>query len=137
MRRTTPALLALLCALALVTAVQAGSTGSDAILGKWSGTFSGDSNGKFSLTFTTDADKKLGGSIEVTSDAGDGYTTPLRVVTVDGASVKIAYDSPNGEPIDLTLDGTLDGKELKGTWAVIAKDTKEKVATGTFTTTKD
>jgi hypothetical protein len=123
--------------LVLAATLQARVAASDAIVGKWSGTFAGDSAGTFSLTFTTDADKKLGGSIEVKSDAGDGYTTPLRVVTVDGASVKIAYDSPNGDPIDLTLDGTLEGKELKGTWAVIAKDTKEKVATGTFSSTKD
>ena len=58
----------------------------------------------------------------------------FKSIVVDGSKVTLAYDSP-GDGGAVTLDATLDGTTLKGTWKSV-DGSGTVVAGGTFTSAK-
>jgi hypothetical protein len=137
MRRLQRLALPFVCSLVLLAPARVlSSAPSDALVGKWTGTFAGDSAGKVSLAIAANASQAFGGTIDVVPDGGDGYTATLKTVTIDGGAVKMAYDSPDGAPVEIQMDAALDGATLKGTWTMISTNSKEAMASGTFTCSK-
>jgi hypothetical protein len=105
-----------------------GTTAStDPIVGNWAGTYDGDDTGKFTMSISRDAAKTLGGTLQATSDDGGNFTATFKSIVVDGSKVTMAYDSPGDGGV--TLDATLDGATLKGTW-------KSVDGSGNFTSAK-
>ena len=114
---------------------QAGRSSENRLVGAWTGTYGGESTGKFAMSIARDAAGKLGGNLEVAPDEGGGYTVTLKTIAVDGDAVTIAYDAP-GEDGLVQLDGSLDGKTLKGTWKVSDPGGGSVMSSGTFTSSK-
>ena len=119
--------IALSAAIALPSA-QGTTASKDPIVGNWAGTYDGDDTGKFTMSISRDAAKKLGGTLQATSDDGGNFTATFKSIVVDGSKVTMAYDSP-GDGGVVTLDATLDGATLKGTW-------KSVDGSGNFTSAK-
>ncbi len=67
------------------------------------------------MSISRDAAKQLGGTLEATPDEGGDFTATFKSIVVDGSKVTMAYDSPDDGGV-VTLDATLDGATLKGTW---------------------
>jgi len=134
MKRTLFSLLALLVAVAVAPWAQQ-SAGPADVAGTWTGTFDGDATGKLSFKFALDGSNQLGGTIEVSSDAGGGYTATFKTIDVSGAAVKLTYESPD-DGANVLLEGTLDGAMMKGKWTVLEAGGTNSVATGTFSSTK-
>lgn len=115
---------------------QSSSSAGDRLIGTWSGTYSGEASGKFTMVFALDAAKKIGGTVQATADAGNGYTATFKSVIVDGTSVKMAYDDPESAGAEVQLEATLDGATMTGTWKSIDTGAKSVIASGTFTGAK-
>jgi hypothetical protein len=124
---------ALSSAIALPSA-QGTTASKDPIVGNWAGTYDGDGAGKFTMSISRDAAKQLGGTLQATSDDGGNFTATFKSIVVDGSKVAMAYDSP-GDGAVVTLDATLDGTTLKGTWKSV-DSSGNVVATGGFTSAK-
>jgi uncharacterized protein YcfJ len=127
----------LVLGLALLVAPLVPAAGaSDALVGKWAGTFTGDGTGKYTMTIAAGSGGALGGSIEVAPDGGDGYTATFKSVSVEGATAKIAYDAPDGAPVEVRMEATVEGTALKGAWKAIDTNSKDVLSSGTFTGSK-
>ena len=124
---------ALLSTVALPSA-QGTAAANDPIVGNWAGTYDGDGTGKFTMSISRDAAKQLGGTLQAMPDEGGGFTVTFKSIVVDGSKVTMAYDSP-GDGGVVTLDATLDGTTLKGTWKSV-DSSGNVVATGGFTSAK-
>ena len=124
---------ALISAIALPSA-QGTAASKDPIVGNWAGTYDGDGTGKFTMSISRDAAKQLGGTLQATPDDGGGFTATFKSIVVDGSKVVMAYDSP-GDGGVVTLDATLDGTTLKGTWKSV-DGSGNVVASGGFTSAK-
>jgi len=109
------------------------SSSSGDVVGTWSGTYSGDASGKYTMVFSRDAARKIGGTVEATADAGNGYTATFKSVVVDGTTVKMAYDDPENATNEVQLEATVDGNSMNGTWKSVDTGAKSVVASGTFT----
>jgi hypothetical protein len=136
MRRLFPLLV-----LALIVGVnsaqaQSSSSAGDQVVGTWSGTYSGDGSGKYTMVFSRDAERKIGGTVEATADAGNSYTATFKSVVVDGKTVKMAYDDPENATNEVQLEATVDGSSMTGTWKSVDTGAKSVVASGTFTGSK-
>ena len=130
----------LVVAVALISAAslplaQGTGTSKDPLAGSWSGTFEGDSSGTFTMSIGRDESKNLGGTIEVVPEIGEGYSAQFRTVDIDGNIVTLTYDL-TGEGAKVQLDGTLDGKTLKGAWKVTDTATNSVTSSGNFTSSK-
>ena len=131
--------LMLVVAVALISAVtlpsaQAPAASTDPIVGSWAGTYDGDGTGKFTMSISRDAANQLGGTLEATPDGGGVFKVTFKSIVVDGSKVTLAYDSP-GDGGVVTLDATLDGTTLKGTWKSV-DGSGTVVASGGFTSSK-
>jgi hypothetical protein len=124
----------LICAGAVPLAQETGAS-QDPLIGSWSGTFEGDSSGTFTMSIGRDESKNLGGTLEVLPEVGEGYSAKFRTVDVDGNAVTLTYDTP-GEGAKVQLDGTLDGKTLKGAWKVTDTATNSVASSGSFTSSR-
>jgi hypothetical protein len=126
----------LVIAAALISAIALPSAQSskDPIVGSWAGTYDGDGTGKFTMSISRDAANQLGGTLEATPDGGGVFTVTFKSIVVDGTKVTMAYDSP-GDGSVVTLDATLDGTTLKGTWKSV-DGSGAVVASGGFTSSK-
>ena len=117
----------------LAQAEQAAS-GKDPV-GAWAGSWTGGSNGTFEMTITKAADGKLGGSITPKPEGNESYTaTFVSVVQVD-SKVTMKLTDPAGEA-EITIEATVDGSTLKGTYSVRTKADGSEVDRGTFTANK-
>ena len=113
---------------------QGAAASNDPIVGRWAGTYDGDGTGKFTMSISRDAAKQLGGTLQAMSDDGGNFTVTFKSIVVDGSKVTMAYDSP-GDGAVVTLDATLDGTTLKGTWKSV-DGSGNVVASGGFTSAK-
>jgi hypothetical protein len=128
-----------LLALVLIVSLSplhAQSASSGDVVGTWSGTYSGDASGKYTMVYSRDAAMKIGGTVEATADAGNGYTATFKSVVVDGTTVKMAYDDPESATVEVQLEATVDGNSMTGTWKSVDTGAKSVVASGTFTGSK-
>jgi hypothetical protein len=105
------------------------------LIGTWSGKYGGGTTGSYEMTITKAADGKLGGSVSPKPDVGEPYTTPFNsVVFAEGKATLKCFDPP-GE-VEITLEATVEGTALKGTYVVRARADGTEVDRGTFTGTK-
>jgi len=135
-----PRILSLLAVILIVSLnslhAQSSSAADDQVIGSWSGTYSGDASGKYTMVFSRDAARKIGGTVEATADAGNGYTARFKSVVVDGKTIKMAYDDPENAAMEVQLEGTIDGNSMSGSWKAVDTGAKSVGASGTFTGSK-
>jgi hypothetical protein len=134
MRKSLFVILSLLC-FCLAGLAQEQTASEKNLVGAWAGAWDGGSSGTFEMTITKDADGKLGGRITPKPEGGESYTASFKSVALaDGKVIlKVAIPGDEGE---VTVEATLDGSVLKGTYSVRAKEDGREVDTGTFTATK-
>lgn len=107
----------------------------DKIVGTWAGTWTGGSSGKFDMTVTKETGGKLSVNVKSTNEEGNQGSFQSKSVEVTGDKVKIKMEDSNGE-VEVTLDATLDGKTLKGSYTVRSKADGSEAETGTITASK-
>jgi hypothetical protein len=127
-------MLSLLC-FCLLGVAQARQAGEKNLVGAWSGSWSGGGSGTFELTVTKAADGKLGGSITPKPEGGESYTATIKSVTMADGKYTLKLSDPNDEA-EITLEATVDGSALKGTYSVRVKADGNEVDRGTITATK-
>ncbi|MGH9159722.1 MAG: hypothetical protein ACRD2X_07010 [Vicinamibacteraceae bacterium] len=133
--RKTLSLLVLVFSSSLIGAPASGQQVEDGIVGKWAGTWDGESAGKYTMSIEDDAAKGLGGTVETMPHSGEaGYTATFKSIVVNGAKVIMKYDAPDGG--EVRIEGTLEGTALEGTWKAFNPGTTTLAASGTFTGTK-
>jgi hypothetical protein len=134
MRRLVP--LILLALVVSVASPRAQSAAENGVIGKWSGTYTGDGNGKYTMTIERDAAKKLGGTLSSTNAEGESSTSTFKTVTVKGPKLSITYDTPGDDASEVQLEATIEKGALTGVWKVV--DSAKNVSqSGTFTGTKN
>jgi len=91
-------------------------------LGAWSGTWeAAGPSGGFELVLEKSSDSTagagaIGGRVDVSGEPT--YKATLKKVTIDGKKMTALYDFPLDDQLEVTLNGTLDGDSIKGTWVV-------------------
>src|SRR5262245_15772877 len=128
-------MLSLLCFFLAGLAQAQRTAGEKNLLGAWTGSWTGGSNGSFEMTITKGGDGKLGGSVTPKPEGGESYTVSLKSVALEDGKVTIKMDDPNGE-VEITLAATLDGAALKGTYSLRVKADGDEVETGKITERK-
>ena len=135
MRKSLFVVLSMLC-FCLAGLAQAKQTaGEKNLVGGWTGSWTGGSNGSFEITITKDADGKLGGSVTPKPEDGESYTVSFKSVALADGKVTMKLEDPNGEA-EITLEATQDGSVLKGTYSVRIKADGNEVDRGTITANK-
>ncbi|MBS1790142.1 MAG: hypothetical protein JST85_20630 [Acidobacteria bacterium] len=135
MRKRFFVLLSLFCFCLIGSALAGQSASEKNLVGSWSGSWTGDSNGTFEMTITKNADGKLGGTITPKPDGGESYTTPLTAVVLADGKATIKLADPAGE-VEVTLVATFDGSALNGTYSVRQKADGNEVDKGSLKATK-
>ena len=105
-----------------------------ALIGTWSGSWTGGSSGTVTFTFVKGTDGKLGGSAAPQPSDGQGYTTAFTSVVVAGDKVTMKMSTPDGGA-EITVEATYAGGDMKGTYAVKGGDGSE-VESGTIVAKK-
>jgi len=118
-------------------ATPAAAADGDQYLGKWTGTYQGDStSGHFELTLERSGEGTLTGTIAVSGDGGGGadYSAKLKIASFSGDSFTAAYDPPGDDQTQINLKGKFNLKSGDGDWSVSAKaqPASPPVATGTW-----
>ncbi len=121
------------CMVGLAQTQQA--AGEKNLVGSWAGTWSGVSSGAFEMTITKNADGKLGGSITPKPDGGESYTASFKSVSPADGKVIVKLTNPSDE-VEITLEVTIDGSALKGTYSVRVIADGNEVDHGTITASK-
>jgi len=135
MRKSFFVMLSLFC-FCLMGLAQAQQTAAEKnLIGSWSGSWTGDSNGTFEMTITKSADGKLGGSITPKPDGGEGYTTQITSIVLADSKATIKMADPAGE-VEVTLVATIDSSTLTGTYSVRVKADGNEVDKGSVKATK-
>jgi hypothetical protein len=135
MRKSLFVTLSLLC-FCLAGLAQAQKTaGEKNLVGAWTGSWGGGSSGSFEMTITKDADGKLGGSITPKSEGGKSYTVSFKSVGLAKGKVTLKLVDPSDEA-EITLEATLNGPTLKGTYSVRVKADGNEEDRGTITANK-
>jgi hypothetical protein len=134
MRKSLFLVLPLLC-LCLSGFAQEQNAVEKNLVGAWAGSWSGGSNGAFEMTITKNTEGKLGGSITPKPDGGEGYTVSFKSVALADGKVTLKMSDPNDE-VDITLEATVDGSDLKGTYSVRVKADGNEVDRGSITASK-
>ncbi len=129
MRKSLFVMLSLIC---FCLAVEAQTAGDKNLVGAWTGTWTGGSNGTFEMTVTKEADGKLSGKITPKPEGGESYTVPFNSVAMAESKVTLKLSDPNGEA-EITLELTLDGTAMKGKYSVRIKADGNEVDTGAIT----
>ncbi|GAB4027019.1 hypothetical protein [Spirosoma koreense] len=100
------------------------------VVGKWSGTYTGDSSGKFELVINQDASQKLAGQVIMLPADGSRYPITLKSISWKNGQLKAAYTDPQ-EGDDVNFTGTYTNPDLEGTWKA-----DEGQSTGTWQLTR-
>jgi hypothetical protein len=134
MRKTLLVLLAV-AGLGTAPAAQAQKPTEKDLIGTWSGRYAGVSSGAYELTINRDADGKLTGSVSPKPDDGEAYTTPLNSIKfADGKVTMICFDSSGNA--EITVEATVEGSSLKGTYVVRGRADGSEAERGTLTGAK-
>jgi hypothetical protein len=104
-------------------------------VGTWTGTWTGGSSGSFEIKLSQDANGKLTGEISPKPEGGEGYTVPLQAVSLSSNKMTLKLTDPAGEA-EITLEVTLEGSTLKGSYLVKLKADGNEVDRGTLTASK-
>lgn len=134
MQKRLLGVLLLCCALVSLAQAQQ-AAGEKNPVGAWAGSWTGGSNGTFEMAITKAADGKLGGSITPKPEGGESYTATFTSVAFSDGKGTIKLADPSGE-VEITLEATVDGSTLKGSYSVRAKADGGEVDRGTFTANK-
>jgi hypothetical protein len=134
MRKNLLVLVGVACLYTAAGAAQAKATEKD-LIGTWAGKYVGTSSGSYEMTINRDAEGKLSGSVSPKPDDGEPYTTPFNTIKfADGKATMTCFDPPGN--VEITVEATLEGSSLKGTYVVRAKADGSEVERGTLTGTK-
>lgn len=135
MRRAALGVIGLLM-VGVVLGAQAPKATEKDLLGVWAGRFEGGgSAGSFDMTITKDAQGKLGGSVTPKLDAGEQYTVPLTSVQFTDGKATITCPDGSGNA-EVTVEVTIEGTGMKGTFVVRAKADGNEMDRGTITAAK-
>ena len=135
MRKTLFVLMGVACLYAAAAAAQAQKATEKDLIGTWAGKYAGASSGSYEMTINRDAEGKLSGSVSPKPDDGEPYTSPFNSIKfADGKATMTLFD-PAGN-VEITLEATLEGSSLKGTYVVRARADGSEAERGTFTGTK-
>jgi len=135
MRKSLFVILSLLCFCLVGLAQAQQGPGEKNLVGAWTGSWGGGSSGSFEMTIAKGADGKLGGSITPKPEGGESYTASFKSVALAEGKVTMKLADPNDE-VEITLEATLDGSALKGTYVVRVKADGNEVDRGTITASK-
>lgn len=135
MRKSLFVMLSLLCFCLASLAHAQQATSEKNLVGAWAGSWGGGSSGSFEMTITKDTDGKLGGSITPKPEGGESYTASFKSVALAEGKVTMKLADPSDEA-EITLEATLDGSALKGTYSVRVKADGSEVDRGTITASK-
>jgi hypothetical protein len=106
------------------------------LVGLWAGRYDGaGGGGTFEMTVTKDAQGKLGGNVTPKADSGEQYTVPLTSVQFADGKATIKCPESSGEA-EVTVEVTIEGTAMKGTFIVRAKADGTEVDRGTVTASK-
>lgn len=100
------------------------------IVGKWSGTYSGDSSGKFELVVKQDNGQKLTGQLRMLTDDPNLKPINLKTISWKNGRLSAAYTDPE-EGNEVSFTGTYIDPDLEGTWK-----SDEGQSTGTWQLTR-
>jgi hypothetical protein len=128
-------MLSLLCFCLVGLALAPKDADEKSWVGAWAGTWTGGSSGSFEMTISKGADGKLGGSITPKPEGGESYTASFKSVALADGKVTMKLANPSDE-VEITLEATIDGSALKGTYSVRAKADGNEVDRGTITASK-
>jgi hypothetical protein len=101
--------------------------------GTWAGTFSpenGDSGGQLKYTFVKDEKGKWGGRVNYRDRSLD-----FKLLEIADGKMKAKVDLPNGE-VEVILEGTFEGDNLEGTFALLPHGSTEAAGKGTWKVTR-
>jgi hypothetical protein len=137
-RRFAP-LAGVLLALIWLSAQQspAAAADGDPYLGKWTGTFLGESTaGHFELDLQRGSEGAVTGTITVSTDgdSNSDYTAKLKSASFTGNKFSAVYEPPGDGQTEINLKGIFNPKGADGDWSVNpkAQPTAVPVATGTW-----
>ena len=131
MGKTLFVLMGMACLCTAVAAQAQKATEKD-LIGTWAGKYTGATSGSYEMTINRDAEGKLSGSVSPKPDDGEPYTTPLNTITFADGKVTMTCFDPPGQ-VEITVEATLEGSSLKGTYVVRAKADGSEVERGTLT----
>jgi hypothetical protein len=106
-----------------------------ALLGTWSGSWTGGSSGTVTFLFEKGTDGKLGGSAAPQPSDGQGYTTNFTSVVVAGEKVTMRMGTPDGGA-EITVEATFTGGDMKGIYIVKATGDGSEAERGTIVAKK-
>ena len=135
MRKTLFVLLGVACLSAAAAAAQAQKATEKDLIGTWTGKYTGASSGAYEFTINRDGEGKLSGSVSPKPDDSEPYTTPLNTITFADGKVTMTCFDPPGQ-IEITVEATVEGSSLKGTYVVRTRADGSEVERGTLTGTK-
>jgi hypothetical protein len=135
MRRAASGMIGLLVFCAALGAQAPKATEKD-LIGLWAGRYDGGSGGgTFEMTIARDAQGKLGGNVSPKSDSGESYTVPLTTVQFADGKATLKCPDSSGEA-EVTVDVTIEGTGMKGTFIVRARSDGSELDRGTVTASK-
>lgn len=104
--------------------------------GTWTGSYNNDNggSGNLSFTFTRSADGQYGGSLRFTNQDGE-QTAPFKSVQIADGKFTAKIESPDGKA-DITIQGTIHGNQMEGTYSVVVKESGEAVDGGKWSVTR-
>jgi hypothetical protein len=105
------------------------------LVGKWAGTWTGESSGKFEMTISKDAAGKLSATITATPDQGEPNTMVSTSMEQTAEKIKIKCDG-QGSEVEVVLEGAFEGQSLKGSYSVRNKGQGDQVESGSWSASK-
>ena len=87
------------------------------------------------MTLSRDANGKLSGSITPSPENGATYTSSFQSLAVENGKLTAAFRPPDGE-VGVTLAGTVEGAECKGTYDVLDRNQGSVVESGSWNAKK-
>jgi hypothetical protein len=119
---------------AAIANAQDATAPSPSAFGTWSGSWEGmGASGGFELTLEQGANGATG-RVSVTGEPT--YKATLKTAAVDGKKITAKYDFPPDEQLEVSLDGTMDGDSITGTWVVRGKGDGGELASGSWSVKK-
>ncbi|MBD2756394.1 hypothetical protein [Spirosoma validum] len=112
---------------------QTSSTGNDTLktfVGKWSGTYAGDSSGKFELVIKQDNGQKLTGQVLMLTDDPNQKPINLKTISWKDGTLSATYTDP-AEGDEVSFTGIYTNPDLEGSWK-----SDEGQSTGTWQLTR-
>lgn len=127
--------IAFICVAGIAITASSQSTNGASYAGTWSGTWDGAGTGQFELTLGNAKDGAPIGRVAVTTDGGN-YTADLKLIAYQGNKLNAKYDFPLDPSAEVSLSGSFEKENAKGTWSLHSKGQDAEVAGGSWTVSK-